>query len=122
MIIVQEKDEAILDVLKMAMELEGFEVTTVQNYDLDFLKLIEKARPHLVILDYLLDGRESIQICKHIHENYPHLPVIALSCNSNIHEEYSKQGFDDYIPKPFDLDLLFSVIRKYIPQPEEQIT
>lgn len=120
-IIIQETDEAILDVLKMALNLEGFEVETVLNYEYDFLALIQKTRPHVVMLDYVLDGKISIQIGKRIREKYPNLPIIALSCNSNIHEEYSKHGFDDYIPKPFDLDLLFSILRKYIPKKIEKI-
>lgn len=53
-------------------------------------------------------------MCNQIKAKYPHLPVIALSCNNNIHEVYSKFGFDDYISKPFDLDLLYRVLRKHI--------
>ncbi|UKT63018.1 response regulator [Pedobacter mucosus] len=116
MIIVQETDEAILDVLKIALEMENFEFVSILNYDQDFLDLIDQKRPHVVVLDYLLDGESSIQMCERIHEVYPHLPVIALSCNNNINEVYSKYGFDDYIKKPFDLDHLYAVLRKYIPK------
>ncbi|UKT63034.1 hypothetical protein [Pedobacter mucosus] len=51
MIIVQETDASILDVLKMALEAEGFEVVAVLSYDHDFLDLIDQKRPHVVILD-----------------------------------------------------------------------
>ncbi|SDM84153.1 response regulator [Pedobacter antarcticus] len=116
MIVVQETDEAILDVLTTALELEDFKVISLLNYEHDFLKLINEAKPHVVMLDYAFDGKQCIKICQAIHEKYPHLPVLALSCNNNINEEYSKYGFDDYIKKPFDLDLLYSVLRKYVPK------
>jgi hypothetical protein len=44
--------------------------------------------------------------------------VIALSCNYNIDKLYGENGFDDYIRKSFDLDLLYSILRKYIPGKE----
>lgn len=114
-IIIQETDKDILDVLKFALQEDGFEIVTVLGYNQDFIKLIDEIRPHVIILDYVLDGHISIQICQTIHKKFPHLPVIALSCNNNISTEYSKHGFADYIKKPFDLDLLYKILRKYIP-------
>lgn len=115
-IIIQEVNEEILDVLRISLGEEDFEVFCVLGYDHDFIELIDEIRPHVVVLDYKLDGQASIQICQNIHDKHPHLPVIALSCNSNISDEYCKHGFADYIKKPFDLDLLFTILRKYIPR------
>jgi hypothetical protein len=41
----------------------------------------------------------------------------TVSCNGNIHEEYNKAGFDAYIKKPFDFDLLYHIVRKHIANP-----
>jgi DNA-binding response OmpR family regulator len=54
-------------------------------------------------------------MCKLIKAKYPNLPVLALSCNNNIHDIYSLYGFNDYIKKPFDLDELYAILRKHIP-------
>ncbi|ETZ23082.1 response regulator [Pedobacter sp. V48] len=114
-IIVQDKDESILDVLTLALEQEGFEVISVNTCDeKKILELIDKQRPHAVMLDIRLSDQDCIEVCKMIKLKYPHLPVIALSCNSNVHEQYHEDGFDGYIQKPFDLDLLYKVIRKHI--------
>lgn len=115
-IIVQDTDAAILDVLTEALTLEGFEVLPVADMEVDFLSLVDQHRPHLVILDYKLDGEACKQICFQIKQHYPHLPIIAMSCNYNIDRLYGANGFDGYIRKPFDLDLLFSILRRHIPE------
>ncbi|MBB5624139.1 two-component system nitrogen regulation response regulator GlnG [Pedobacter cryoconitis] len=115
-IIVQDTDADILDVLTDALSIEGFHVYPVLDCNQDFITLIEHHRPHVVMLDYRLDGEVCKEICLKIKSVYPHLPVIALSCNYNIDKLYGENGFDDYIRKPFDLDLLYSILRKYISQ------
>lgn len=115
-IVVQDADGALLDVLNVALELEGFTVIPVMRCDEQILELIDEKRPHTIVLDYKLAGTDCIEICQRIKSRYPHLPVIALSCNANIHEQYAKEGFDDYIRKPFDLDLLYKVIKEHFPK------
>lgn len=115
-IIVQDTDAAILDVLTQALKMEGFEVLPVSDSKGDFLSLVDQHRPHVVILDYKLDGETSKQTCYQIKQRYPHLPIIAMSCNYNIDRLYGQNGFDGYIRKPFDLDLLYAILRRHIPQ------
>jgi DNA-binding response OmpR family regulator len=115
-IIVQETDEDMLYILTIALKEEGFHVYPLQHCDDDFLDMIETTRPHVVMLDYKLRGEEALRVLRQIKAKYPYLPVIASSCNSNIQEAYDKAGFDDYIPKPFDLDLLYCTLRKHIPK------
>lgn len=117
-IVIQETDRDILDVLALAIEMEGFKVYTHTDERECFLKLIDQVSPNLVVLDFRLDGKQSIAMCHSIKRKHKHLPVIALSCNHNIHEKYGQHGFDDYIIKPFDLDVLYKTLRKYIPKQE----
>jgi DNA-binding response OmpR family regulator len=117
-VIIQNTDQSILDILTTALEMENFQVYTVLFFENNFLEMIDELRPHLIMLDYKLDGRVCIEICHQIKATYPHLPVITLSCNSNINDEYNRHGFDDYIAKPFDPDNLYAVLRKHIPKQE----
>ena len=105
-IIVQETNAAILDILTIALQMADFEVFAVTEADGNFVDLIDQHRPHVVVLDYEFTDRICIRLCHSIKDKYPHLPVLAISCNSNINQEYNKLGFDDYIEKPFDLELL----------------
>jgi len=115
-ILVQDNDPEVLDILKECLQLGGFEVYSHQKADNDFLKIIDDYRPHVVVLDYKLDGLQAIEMCHQIKAKYPFLPVIAISCNANIQTKYAKGGFDDYIKKPFDLKLLYEILHKYIPK------
>jgi len=82
----------------------------------DFLGTIEKTKPHVVMLDYRLTGKSCVDVLRNIRVKYPHLPVIATSCNTNINEVYDKHGFDDYIDKPFDIEVLYDTLRRHIPE------
>jgi len=117
-VIIQDTERSILDILTIALQMENFQVYSVLEFDSNFMDMIAELRPHVIMLDYKLDGKHCIEICHQIKAVYPHLPVIAMSCNSNINNEYDKFGFDDYIPKPFDLDHLYSILRKHIPKQE----
>lgn len=96
-IIVQETDPAILDVLTLVLTDAGFNVHPTDHCAPDFLDVIEQTQPHLVVLDYRLDGQQAIDVCFQIKTRFPHLPIIALSCNYNINQDYARHGFDDYI-------------------------
>ena len=120
-IIVQDTDVAILDMLTQALTMEGFEVLPVENVEDDFLSLVDQHRPHVVMLDYRLDGEICKQTCYQLKQRYPHLPIIAMSCNYNIDRLYGENGFDGYIRKPFDLDLLYAILRRHIPAQQKPI-
>ncbi|WP_379090682.1 response regulator [Pedobacter sp. UC225_65] len=113
-IIVQDTDKNILEVLTLALELENFTVYPLQDCEANFLELIDKARPHVVMLDFRIDGKKCMEILQTIKKKYPTLPVIAMSCNNNINTVALAKGFDGYIEKPFDFDLLYRILRKHI--------
>ncbi|MDP9046670.1 MAG: response regulator [Bacteroidota bacterium] len=115
-IIIQETDASILEMITIALSLDGLSVVPIKSCSEDFLTLIDKHRPHAILLEYFLDGANCIESCRQIKSIYPRLPVIALSCNNHINELYEQGGFDDYIRKPFDLAVLYKVLRKQIPK------
>lgn len=112
-ILVQEADADIRNVLQIILEEFQYQVLTLVNCR-DLTETIQSFKPHLVILDFRFSGKESIEACIKIKLLYPNLPVIALSCNSNIKNLFSINGFDNYISKPFDIDQLLDIIRKHI--------
>lgn len=111
-LLIQENEQDIIDILCIALQIEGYETFPVLGYEADFVALIRRICPHLVMLDYKLDGRECLRTAKTIRRSYPTLPLVATSCNETIAETYRDHGFDGCIAKPFDLDCLYVLLRK----------
>ena len=108
-IVIQEPDESVRDVLKLAFEAEGFNVYTLDSCGPRLLSLIRKTNPSLVLLDFRISGEECIKMFRIIKQSFPRLPVIAMSCNNKIKHIYHNLGFDGYLEKPFDLNMLSQV-------------
>ncbi|WP_165501813.1 response regulator [Pedobacter frigiditerrae] len=92
--------------------MKNFKAFTLQDCNANFIELIEKTRAHIVMLDFPIDGKKCMEILQVIKDRYPTLPVIAMSCNNNINTVACAKGFDGYIEKPFDIDLLYRILRK----------
>ncbi|HEY9533366.1 MAG TPA: response regulator [Mucilaginibacter sp.] len=114
-ILVQETDAATLEVLTVALQMEGYRVATLPHQQENILELIRRHHPKLVLLDCWISHYNGKQTSHWIKSHFPRLPVIAFSCDNHIDEEYSKLGFDGYLKKPFDLTTLYTVIRNYLP-------
>jgi DNA-binding response OmpR family regulator len=115
-ILVQEADVATLDVVTTALKMEGYHVCSLTDNDENALDMIRRHRPKLVLLDCWLQRSSAGQVSQWIKAHFPRLPVVAFSCDNQIEEKYRQFGFDDYIKKPFDLKMLYRVIRKHLPK------
>jgi DNA-binding response OmpR family regulator len=111
-IMVQENDAATLDVLSIALQMEGFRVCSLTGNHENVLDIIRRYRPKLVLLDCWPSDHSGKQICQQIKAHFRSLPVIGLSCDNHIEEHYRELGFDDYLKKPFDLDQLYQAVNK----------
>jgi DNA-binding NtrC family response regulator len=77
-------------------------------------RMLESSFFHLVVTDIQMPGRSGIQLCQHIHQNYPNTVVIMLSGMSEIEYaiESMRAGAFDYILKPISVDkFIESIVR-----------
>lgn len=78
------------------------------------LLILKNRHPDIVISDVMMLGMDGYQLCRHIKEDIDisHIPVILLTAKSD--DESCKIGYklgaDAYLAKPFDMELLVSVI------------
>jgi DNA-binding response OmpR family regulator len=122
-IMIQEADEATLEVITAALQMAGYRGRSLTDDNENMLDMIRHHHPKLILLDCWLSNYSGKQVCHWIKSHFPRLPVIAFSCDNHIGEKYRALGFDDYISKPFDLELLYRVIRKHLrAQPERRGT
>ncbi|SHM98705.1 response regulator [Mucilaginibacter sp. OK098] len=113
-IMVQEADAATLDVVTTALQMEGYRVCSLTDTNENALEMIRRYHPKLVLLDCWLRHHSDKQISHWIKSHFPRLPVIALSSDKQIDQEYHKLGFDGYLKKPFDMEVLYRVTQTYL--------
>lgn len=109
-----DDDEAILDLLSSALEIEDTTVITASNAK-TALKLAKKHRPSVVLLDLMMpeyDGFEFFAILKQMTElsHTKYIMFTAQDTKNNLWESIDL-NFDDFISKPFDLSELEIRIR-----------
>ncbi len=76
-------------------------------------KIIEKSKPDLVLLDLGLPDMSGESVCLQIRKKWPNLRVIILSARNDTLDIVKglDLGADDYITKPFDLNVLHARIK-----------
>lgn len=107
MILLVEDNPHIMEINRIALEDAGFQTLQADSlkrcrelllfYDID-----------LIILDILLPDGNGIEFCRELKNEHPSLPVLflsALSENDDIIRGLTEGG-DDYLTKPYDLELL----------------
>jgi len=74
----------------------------------------------IIFIDHMmpeLDGIDTLNLIRADNSEYMKtVPLIALTANvvSGVREMFISEGFDDYVPKPIDMNWLNSILRKYI--------
>ena len=117
-ILVVDDDARLLHIVKMYLEIEGYEVTTAENGEEGLAKVT--AHPtDLVILDIMMPGMDGIETCRQIraHPSTASVPIImfsALSSDDDI-ERARVAGANHLITKPFNLVGLGSVVKTFVP-------
>lgn len=80
----------------------GFRVFTASNAS-DALVLVEQEHPEVVLLDYMMPGKDGFSVLTDIKINFPDIYVIILTGRGSeqIAVTLMKAGASDYILKPF---------------------
>ena len=114
-ILVVEDEESLREALKLNLELEGYEVTTVDNGP-DVLKAVENEYFDLIILDIMLPDMDGITVCETIRVQHNEVPIMFLSARNSTADKVEglKKGGDDYLTKPFNLEELLLRVDKLI--------
>jgi len=138
LIAVVEDEEHLAQGLIFNLEAEGYRVHHESDGDAALDWLLHTAdRPAAVLLDVMLPGRDGFSIVAALREAGLFTPVLLLTARGRAEDivEGFAAGADDYLPKPFDLAVLFArltaLLRRMhwqrdqqpsIPAPEEPTT
>ena len=105
-ILLVEDDEIISKSIKQHLENWNFEVVTAKDFR-NITKEFTACNAHMVLLDLMLPFYDGYYWCKEIRKisNVPIVFLSSVSDNMNIVMAVNMGG-DDFIAKPFDLDVL----------------
>jgi len=87
----------------------------------DAIELANQKKYDIILLDAMMPNMSGEETLKHIRESEginKDTTIIVLTANAIVgaREEYLSVGFDDYLSKPINGELLENVIQKYLPK------
>jgi len=113
-ILVVEDEEAIREMLMMALEQAGLNVITVSSAEQAQQALAENM-VDLILLDWMLPGISGIELARRLKNDagYKELPIILLTARGEEEDKIRglEIGADDYITKPFSPKELIARIK-----------
>jgi DNA-binding response OmpR family regulator len=72
--------------------------------------------PDILLLDWMLPKRSGLDVCRHVREQRPRVPILMLTALDGVEEQVKGfgAGADDYLPKPFDPKLLMARVQALV--------
>jgi len=110
-ILIVDDDSLLRRSLAFSLEKAGYETSTAQNAE-QALAQIQQDAPDLILLDIGLPGIDGLQAVRHFQEQVD-IPIVFVTARRRELDEVMglELGADDYITKPFDLDVLLARVR-----------
>jgi DNA-binding NtrC family response regulator len=110
-VLVIDDEEKLRRVVELQLKTAGFEVEQAGSAE-DALKLADRA--DVILTDLRLPGISGLELLANLRRQDSHTPVIVMTAFGSIETavEAMKAGAVDFLPKPFSLDHLMTVVNK----------
>jgi DNA-binding response OmpR family regulator len=117
-ILIVDDDDLMRRSLALSIEQAGYRASNAANAE-DALLLARRDPPDLVLLDIGLPGMDGLDAIRHFKDEIG-IPVIFLTARRrNLDEVLGLElGADDYITKPFDIDVLLAHVKAVLRRSE----
>lgn len=109
-ILIVEDNREIAELLRDFLRAENYTVSLAETGE-KALSLYEKYGARLVVLDIMLPGIDGFEVCRKIREQ-ENTPILIVSAKDSKEDKLNGLilGADDYIEKPYDIDILLAKI------------
>ncbi len=115
-ILIVEDNEDLCQFLSHVLS-SDFDIITAEN-GLIAWEIIQKTIPDFVVSDIMMPQMNGFELCEQIKSNYEtsHIPVILLTALTGKAEQLHGLGLgaDDYLTKPFDMEILRQKIKSIL--------
>lgn len=121
-ILIVEDEESIRKLLKLNLELEGYEVVQAADGKTG-MELTTGQHFDLILLDVMLPEIDGFDVCEQIRLNNMEVPILFLTAKDSPSDRVTglKKGGDDYLTKPFNLEELLLRIQNLLKRSGGQI-
>ena len=110
-ILIVDDDAALLRLLALRLQKEGFEVVQASSAE-EALSILDARAPDLVVTDVQMGGMDGLTLFEAVHRRHPSLPVIILTAHGNIPDAVraTRLGVFGYLTKPFEAKALMTEV------------
>ncbi|MBE8719219.1 response regulator transcription factor [Sphingobacterium pedocola] len=121
-----EDDENLRFLVSHRLQTEDYNVIQSGN-GLEAEKMILEEQPDIVLLDWMLPGKEGIEVCEAVRKAGFEKIIIMMTAKSQDVDKIDaySYGVTDYITKPFNMDVLVAMIenkvRFFVPKSNKDI-
>jgi DNA-binding response OmpR family regulator len=113
-ILIVEDEAHLADGLRFNLEAEGHAVDVDGDGAQALTRLLaDRSRYDAVVLDVMLPGKDGFAVVKELRASGHYVPVLMLTARgrpSDVLQGF-EAGADDYLPKPFELQILLARLR-----------
>lgn len=110
-ILIVEDNKELANLLCGFLRTENYVVSIAENGE-KALHLYEKYGARLIVLDIMLPEMDGFAICRKIRET-SNIPILIVSAKTEKNDKLNGLllGADDYIEKPYDIDIILAKIK-----------
>ncbi len=113
-ILIVEDEAHIAAGLRFNLEAEGYSVDVTDNGEDALQRLLTGRRDFdALVLDVMLPGKDGFSVARELRESKNYIPLLMLTARGRPEDVLHgfESGADDYLPKPFNLDILIARIK-----------
>ncbi|MEM8997208.1 MAG: response regulator transcription factor [Acidobacteriota bacterium] len=111
-ILLVEDEEHLAEGLAFNLRNAGYDVDVAGDGE-SALDTVQRHAYDLILLDVMLPGITGLEVCEQLRKRGNMEPILIVSARDRVADAVTGMdaGADDYITKPFDLDMLLAKIR-----------
>lgn len=110
-ILIVEDDENLRFLVAHRLQSENYQVLQADNGD-DAERIILTEKPDIVLLDWMLPGKQGAEVCEHVRSKGFENLIIMMTAKAQDVDKIDAYNFgaSDYVTKPFNMDVLVAML------------